>query len=161
MATTSPFYAIILLSCTTLALTNVSFTSLLGVDTLFNAINVVLVTASFLRLRYSTAEKTSLARQQGYTLPGGMKVAWLVAMATFICAFLAIAVAAAAAWTDLAVASSIVLAVYAIGWVRERGYLKNMCLGFKNCGGSRGSKETSEDAREMLLNVVEGSLTVN
>jgi hypothetical protein len=61
----TPVYAIALLTATTLGLANLDFDALLGVDTLFNAMSVVLVSASFVRLRVADPALADQGRARG------------------------------------------------------------------------------------------------
>jgi amino acid transporter len=110
----TPVNAIALLTVSTLALTNVDFDALLGVDTLFNALSVVLVSASFLRLRIVAP---ALARP--YFVPGGMAVAAAAAGSTFALCGVSAVVAALSSWASVLIVGGVAAAAYAAAWFRE------------------------------------------
>jgi amino acid transporter len=110
----TPVYAIALLTVSTLALTNLDFDALLGVDTLFNAASVVLVSASFLRLRIV---QPALARP--YSVPGGTAVAAAAAGSTFALCGVSVVVAALSSWASVLIVGGVAAAAYAAGWWRE------------------------------------------
>lgn len=111
----TPVPAILLMTLTTLILTNVPFTVILGVDTLFNAISTLMVVASYLRLRYS---QPSLRRP--YEIPGGKAAAWAISITCFTFVVTAITISAMGSFTDVAAAAGIVALVYALAVWRER-----------------------------------------
>jgi len=110
----TPVYAIALLTATTLALTNLDFDALLGVDTLFNAASVVLVSASFLRLRIVDP---ALARP--YSVPGGTAVAAAAAGSTFALCGVSVVVAALSSWASVLIVGGVAAAAYATACWRE------------------------------------------
>jgi len=110
----TPVYAIALLTVSTLALTNLDFDALLGVDTLFNAASVVLVSASFLRLRIV---QPALARP--YSVPGGTALAAVAAGSTFALCGVSVVVAALSSWASVLIVGGVAAAAYVAGWWRE------------------------------------------
>ena len=111
----TPVWAIALLTVSTLALANRDFDALLGVDTLFNAMSVVLVSASFVRLRIADPK---LARP--FSVPGGLGAAWLAAGATFALCSVSVVVAALSSWASVLVVGGVIAATYAVAACRER-----------------------------------------
>jgi amino acid transporter len=142
----TPVAAILFMTASTLVLTNFSFAALLGVDTIFNAVNTLLVSASFLRLRLAQPD-----RSRPFRVPGGTPVAWVVAGAPFAFAVAAIGIAAVTSWVDIVIALCVVAAVYGVGWARE------LCSSTARRGGGDGDGDGGEEptVRKGLLSLNE------
>lgn len=112
----TPVPAIVLVSCTTLALTNISFGSLLAFDTTLNVISIVLVVISYLRLRY-----TMPGLKRPFEIPGGKIVAWLVSLPSIVLACVAFGIVALSGEAiPVAFAFILVAAIYIAGVIRDK-----------------------------------------
>jgi amino acid transporter len=118
----TPVPAILLLSCTTFALTNLNFTSLLAVDTTLNVISIVLVVMSYLRLRYIQPDL-----KRPYEIPGGIFVAWLISIPSLLLScFAFIIIATSGEAIPVTFAFVLLVVIYIIGYIREK---TNACWG--------------------------------
>ena len=135
----TPVPAIVLVSCSTLALTNINFGSLLAFDTTLNVISIVLVVISYLRLRYTRPDLN-----RPFEIPGGIIVAWLVSVPSIVLACAAFGIVATSGEAvPVAFAFALVAAIYVAGVVRDK---TNGCWGRWKVerGGSIGEEEMEE-----------------
>jgi amino acid transporter len=135
----TPVPAILLLSCTTFALTNLNFTSLLAVDTTLNVISIVLVVISYLRLRYIQP-----ALKRPYEIPGGIIIAWLISIPSLLLSCFAFTIIATSGEAlPVTFAFVLVIVIYIIGYIREK---TNACWG-------RWKYSSSSSERKRRLNI--------
>jgi amino acid transporter len=140
----TPVPAIVLVSCSTLALTNINFGSLLAFDTTLNVISIVLVVISYLRLRYTQPDLN-----RPFEIPGGRIVAWLVSVPSIVLACAAFGIVATSGEAvPVAFAFALVAAIYVTGLVRDK---TNGCWGRWKVGrgGSIGEEEIEEEMRSV------------
>jgi len=153
----TPVPAILLLGCTTLALSTVSFAGLLALDTTLNVVSTVLVVASFLRLRLA---RPDLPRP--FEVPLGARfgslAAWAFALPSLVIAAALLAIEAATGGAvPVACAAALCVAAYVVAVARERtgGCWGRWALRRKMVEAEEGNEEGDGggEGRERLLTV--------
>ena len=116
----TPVPAIVLLSCTTLALSTVSFAGLLALDTMLNVVSLFLVVASFLRLRLARPDLPRPFRVPfGSGAHAGL-AAWGFALPSLLIAVASMAVVAMTGGAvQVGIAAALCAATYAVAVARE------------------------------------------
>jgi amino acid transporter len=152
----TPVPAILLLGCTTLALSSVSFAGLLALDTTLNVISTVLVVVSFLRLRLAQPD---LPRP--FEIPFGERfgalAAWAFALPSIVIAAALLGIVAATGGAvPVAGAGALCTLAYAVAVCREKtgGCWGRWALREASAGSVEESADEAGEGREKLLTAV-------
>jgi amino acid transporter len=138
----TPVPAILFMTASTLALMNVPFENLVVADTLLNLVGIVLVAASFLRLRLRRAD---LSRP--FLVPGGKRIAWALTVVTLGLAVGAAVIVSMGAWPQVVAVIGLAAAAYA--WAVWRGE-HGEGGGEGEVGGGRGGEGGGDKGGEGL-----------